>query len=168
MRAVLGAKRLLLVRKVAEEIGWPDAELFSELATGFGLVGNSTRSNVFQQGLKAATLSEEQLMGDAKFLKPALLGKIRASVGGEHSSALYDITVAEAKEKSWLKGPYSPAEWISATTGGGCRSGGSLWSRRISFGQLMICVRIESTTPFQARRGRPCMLGITWCGRLFS
>ena len=58
----------------------------------------------------AATLSEEQLVGDAKFLKPALLGKIRAGVGGEHSSALYDITVAEAKEKSWLKGPYSPAE----------------------------------------------------------
>lgn len=43
-------------------------------------------------------------MGDAKFLKPALLGKIRAGVGGEHSSALYDITVAEAKEKSWLNG----------------------------------------------------------------
>ena len=58
----------------------------------------------------AATLSEEQLVGDAKFLKPALLGKIRAGVGGEHSSALYNITVAEAKEKSWLKGPYSPAE----------------------------------------------------------
>ena len=110
VRAVLGAKRLLLMKKVAEEIGWPDTELFSELATGFRLVGNATRSNVFQQGLKAATLSEEQLMRDAKFLKPALLGKIRASGGGEHSSALYDITVAEAKEKSWLKGPYSPVE----------------------------------------------------------
>ena len=107
VRAVLGAKRLLLMKKVAEEIGWPDTELFDELATGFRLVGNATRSNVFQQGLKAATLSEEQLMSDAKFLKPALLGKVRSNGGGEHSSELYDITVSEAKDKSWLKGPYS-------------------------------------------------------------
>ena len=105
VRAVLGAKRLLLMKKVAEEIGWPDTELFNELAMGFRLVGNATRSNVFQQGLKAATLNEEQLMRDAKFLKPALLGKIRSSGRGEHSSELYDITVSEAKEKSWLKGP---------------------------------------------------------------
>ena len=42
VRAVLGAKRLLLAKKVAEEIGWPDTELFSELATGFGLVGRDT------------------------------------------------------------------------------------------------------------------------------
>ena len=64
----------------------------------------------FRQGLKAATLSEGQLMRDAKFLKPALLGKIRANGGGEHAQELYDITVSEAKEKSWLKGPYSPSE----------------------------------------------------------
>ena len=110
VRAVLGTKRLLLMRKVADEIGWPDTELFNELALGFRLVGNATRSNVFQQGLKAATLSEGQLMRDAKFLKPALLGKIRANGGGEHAQELYDITVSEAKEKSWLKGPYSPSE----------------------------------------------------------
>ena len=108
--AVLGSKRLLLMQKVAEDIGWPDRDLFKELAMGFRLVGNATKSNIFQQGLKAASLSEEQLMRDAKFLKPALLGKIRASGGGEHAKELYDVTLAEAAEKAWLKGPFGHAE----------------------------------------------------------
>ena len=110
VRAVLGSKRLLLMQKVAEDIGWPDTELFKELALGFRLVGNATKSNVFQQGLKAATISEEQLMRDAKFLKPALLGKIRAGGGGEHAKELYDVTLAEASDKAWLKGPFTPTE----------------------------------------------------------
>ena len=111
VRAVLGSKRLLLMQKVAKDIGWPDRDLFKELAMGFRLVGNATKSNIFQQGLKAASLSEEQLMRDAKFLKPALLGKIRASGGGgEHAKELYDVTLAEATEKAWLKGPFGHAE----------------------------------------------------------
>ena len=64
------------MQKVADHIGWPDTELFKELALGFRIVGNATQSNVIQLGLKAATLSEQQLMTDVKFLKPALLGKI--------------------------------------------------------------------------------------------
>ena len=110
VRAVLGSKRLLLMQKVAEDIGWPDRDLFKELAMGFRFVGNATKSNIFQQGLKAASISEEQLMRDAKFLKPALLGKIRANGGGEHAKELYDVTLAEAAEKAWLKGPFGHAE----------------------------------------------------------
>lgn len=107
VRQVLGQKRLLLMKKVAQQIEWPDSCLFDELSAGFRVVGSATPSNVFQQGLKAATISEEQLMSDARFLKPALLGKIRSGGASEHSRELFDITVVE---KSWLKGPLSPAE----------------------------------------------------------
>ena len=51
VRTVLGTKRLLLMQKVADHIGWPDIELFKELASGFRIVGNAMRSNVFQVGL---------------------------------------------------------------------------------------------------------------------
>ena len=67
VQAVLGAKRLLLVERVAESINWPDTTLFQEMSQGFQLVGQATKSYVFQSGIKAASMSEEQLMKDAKF-----------------------------------------------------------------------------------------------------
>ena len=110
VKAVLGTKRLLLMERVASSIGWPDGELFKEMADGFRLVGNATKSNVFQPGIKAASMSEQQLMKDAKFLKPALLGKIRASGCDENSQELYDTTLSEVVDKNWLCGPFSPKE----------------------------------------------------------
>ena len=110
VKAVLGAKRLLLMERVAKSINWPDTTLFQEMAQGFRLVGQATKSNVFQSGIKAASMSEEQLMKDAKFLKPALLGKIRASRGDAHSKELYELTESEALDKGWLSGPYTALE----------------------------------------------------------
>ena len=97
VRVVTGSKRLLLMRKVADHIGWPDTELFKEFAAGFRIVGDAARGNVFQLGPKAASLSERQLMVDAKFLKPALLGKIRSSGVGERADEVYDLTLSEAR-----------------------------------------------------------------------
>jgi len=110
VKAVLGAKRLLLMERVAKSINWPDTTLFQEMAQGFRLVGQATKSNIFQPGIKAASMSEEQLMKDAKFLKPALLGKIRASRGDAHSKELYELTESEALDKGWLSGPYTALE----------------------------------------------------------
>eukprot|EP00435_Cladocopium_sp_Y103_P066897 s26_g29.t1 len=107
---VLGSKRILLMEKIAKSIGWPDVELFTERSAGFRLVGTATKSNVFQPGLKAAAMSVEQLMKDAKFLKPALLGKIKANGRNEHGAELFDMTLVEATEKSWLRGPFTIAE----------------------------------------------------------
>ena len=56
-------------------------------------------------------MSEQQLMTDSKFLKPALLGKIRSGGVGEHTEELYDLTLAEATEKSWMRGPYKPSNF---------------------------------------------------------
>jgi len=98
-------------------------------------------------------------VGDAKFLKPALLGKIRASGGGEQSRRFTTSLSQGQKRSPGLRVCAVLPKWISATTGGVCRSGGSLWSRRMSFGQLMFYMRIKSMTPFRARGGRPCMLG---------
>eukprot|EP00435_Cladocopium_sp_Y103_P038385 s723_g10.t1 len=110
VKAVLGSKRILLMEKIAKSIGWPDVELFAEMSAGFRLVGTATKSNVFQPGLKAASMSVEQLMKDAKFLKPALLGKIKVNGCNEHGAELFDMTLLEATEKSWLRGPFTIAE----------------------------------------------------------
>lgn len=107
VEAVLGAKRLLLMEGVAKSINWPDTSLFKEMSEGFRLVGHATKSNVFRPGIKAASMSEDQLMKDAKFLRPVLLGKIRASHGDAHSKELYELTLSEAVDKGWLQGPFT-------------------------------------------------------------
>ena len=55
-------------------------------------------------------MSEAQLMKYAKFLKPALLGKIRANKSDSFSKDLYDVTLSEAVDKGWLHGPLTPCE----------------------------------------------------------
>ena len=110
VRAVLGTKRVLLMKRIASSIGWPDLALFDEMLVGFRLVGNATQSNVFQPGIKAAVMSEEQVMKDARFMKPALLGKIRAHGSDDHSLELFETTVLEASEKGWLKRPFTPKD----------------------------------------------------------
>ena len=45
--AVLKGKRLLLLEKLANEVGWADTEIFGLLRSGFSLVGNAPPSGVF-------------------------------------------------------------------------------------------------------------------------
>ena len=54
-------KRLLLLRRIAGEIGWPDAKLHDELEQGFKLTGMASASGVFRPDLRPASLSEEEL-----------------------------------------------------------------------------------------------------------
>ena len=110
VRSVLGNKRVQLMKKIAQHIAWPDMALFDELSKGFRIVGNATKSNVFSPGLKAASLSEQQLMSDSKFLRPALLGKIRSGGVGHLGAELMKVTLDEATNKAWLQGPMSVRE----------------------------------------------------------
>ena len=44
-------------------------------------------------------------MARGKFVRPALWGKIQSEPLQEFSTPLWEITLAEAQEKGWLKGP---------------------------------------------------------------
>ena len=110
VRRIMGPKRFLLMRKIADEIGWPDFHLHQELEHGFKITGKPNASNVFCEDVQPAILSEEELMKQAKFLKPKLLGRIRAAGANEFTEGLYNITVEEASGKGWLEGPFGPKE----------------------------------------------------------
>ena len=45
--AVLAGKRLLLLRRIAADMNWPDMELFNEIDRGFELVGLQEPSGIF-------------------------------------------------------------------------------------------------------------------------
>ena len=104
-RSVLKGKRISLMKHIAEQIGWPDMAFFDELVEGFKLTGVQPKSGVFESDCKPPLHSEEELMSKGKFLRPALWGKIKSEPLQEFSQPLWEITVKEAKEKEWLKGP---------------------------------------------------------------
>ena len=77
LKGIYAGKRFALLEKVATEMHWPDCSLHSELVQGFKLVGTGTVSHVFKQDVKPATISEEELMEQSKFLRPKILGKMK-------------------------------------------------------------------------------------------
>ena len=92
-RSVLKGKRISLMKYIAE------------LVEGFKLTGVQPSSGVFESDCNPPLHSEEDLMSKGKFLRPALWGKIQSEPLQEFSQPLWEMTVKEAKEKEWLKGP---------------------------------------------------------------
>ena len=108
VRHIMQNKRLVLLEKLAQvELGWPDKELHKELCSGFRITGEARATGVFRQQPKPATMTEEELMQQSKFLRPAIIGKAKNYNENQFAQELYDITLREATEKQWLKGPYT-------------------------------------------------------------
>ena len=62
-------------------------------------------TGVFRQQPKPATMTESELMQQSKFLRPAIIGKAKNYSENKFAAELYNITLREATEKQWLKGP---------------------------------------------------------------
>ena len=105
MKCLVRDKQFLLLKQLADEIGWPDKALHDEMRCGFKLVGQGTPSNVFKQDVKCAKISERELMQQSKFLRPLIIGKVKNAGLPEYGKELNDITRDEASTKGWLKGP---------------------------------------------------------------
>ena len=107
-RKIMTNKRLALLQKISEDcLDWPDKAIHKDLRCGFRLVGEEPATGIFRTQPKTATLSEDELMMQSRFLKPAIVGKARSAGVSLHTEALYDVTVKEATDKGWLEGPYS-------------------------------------------------------------
>lgn len=110
IQQVLAGKRTLLMEELAAEMGWPDKTLFSEMREGFKLVGTFAATGVFKPAVTLAQMSEEELRKNTKFLRPAILGKLKNFDDEVLQKELYDTTLSEAVEKHWLEGPYDVSE----------------------------------------------------------
>ena len=108
--AVLKGKRILLMKHIAKQISWPDMSVFDEMVEGFGLVGSQPASGLFATEFRPASISKEELKSCAKFVRPALLGKVRSSEVSDDLRKLYDMTCEEATNKHWMNGPLSVSD----------------------------------------------------------
>ena len=87
---VLKGKRILLLERIANSIGWPDTRLFAEMRAGFMIAA----SGIFVLEPRPASFSVDELCSASKFLRPALLARFAApktamwprSYGRSHST----------------------------------------------------------------------------------
>ena len=139
VREILKDKRVLLLKRIAADIGWVDMHFFDELCEGFKLTGLQNPSGIFPLEPRPMEFSPAELDDAMRFLRPALLGKVKASSdasNGEDAKLLWDMTVEESNNKHWLEGPLTPAEVNKLHPGfrlGGSESGRALVIRS-SFG----------------------------------
>ncbi|CAJ1445413.1 unnamed protein product, partial [Effrenium voratum] len=97
---VLKGKRLLLLERIANSIGWPDTRLFAEMRAGFMIVGMQEPSGIFGLEPRPASYSVDELCSASKFLRPALLGKVRSAEDSDVAEELWQITLDEATNKA--------------------------------------------------------------------
>ena len=102
---VLKGKRLLRLERIANSIGWPDTRLFAEMRAGFMIVGMQEPSGIFGLEPRPASYSVDELCSASKFLRPALLGKVRSAEDSDVAKELWRITLDEATNKEWMVGP---------------------------------------------------------------
>ena len=110
LKNIMQGKRVLLMEELATEMDWPDMGLFKELREGFRLVGSFQPTGVFRPGVTVASLSEEELRKNTKFLRPAILARLRNFDNEELQRQLFETNLEEAREKHWLDGPHDVEE----------------------------------------------------------
>ena len=98
-KEVLSSKRLLLFKRLLEEISHGDTDLVDHIVSGFDLTGKLPRSNVFLQKFKPAEQSKAQLRKGAKRLRDGLLATIKSCGDPD-----VDIGVLQATKKEIAKG----------------------------------------------------------------
>ena len=125
VREILKDKRVLLLKRIASDIGWVDMKFFDELCEGFRLTGLQEPSGVFPMEPRPMEFSPEELDDAMKFLRPALLGKVKSTSVNGDTALLWNLTLEEANNKHWLDGPLSPEAVTARRPGGWCLA--SIW-----------------------------------------
>ncbi|CAE7224143.1 unnamed protein product [Symbiodinium sp. CCMP2592] len=109
VRSVLGSKRLLLLKRIADDLKWPDDGWFDDTCKGFGLVGWQKPTGVFRKEPRPQERTADEFTKACKYIRPALLGKVLSEGLNEHSSELWDKTLTEVAE-GFLEGPLTEEE----------------------------------------------------------
>ena len=117
VRAILQPKRVLLMKRIAQEMDWPDMKLFDDMLAGFDIVGLQEPSHVFGLEPRPQIISAEELWDVSKFVRPALLGKVKSSEQDADLEELWRITLEETSANGWMLGPFS-VEQMHERTGG--------------------------------------------------
>ena len=118
VRSIMNDKRILLLQKIAGSLDWPDMEIFDSLINGFSIVGDQKPCGIFDPDL------QESL--------PASLREGSCLQVDDDLKTLWEATLEEAGNKSWMRGPLSvedvhdlyPSDWLPVRRFGVWQSSG--------------------------------------------
>ena len=101
---ILKPKRLLLWKEILLDIGYPDADVVSELSNGTELVGEVPTYGIFEKTFKPAEITVESLCKAAKPIKRKQYYSCRSSGDAEIDELVWKKTQEEV-ELGWASGP---------------------------------------------------------------
>eukprot|EP00435_Cladocopium_sp_Y103_P061042 s605_g22.t1 len=111
LQHILLPKRLLLLREMIKEEGYPDAGVFDELAYGTELVGTVPWTGVFDPAFKPAIITTQELLEQSSSSNKAIFSSVRSSGDHEVDKIVFEKTLEE-RDAGWLRGPV-PFEELS-------------------------------------------------------
>ena len=156
---VLKPKRLLLLKRVAEELDWPDKDLIGNMAEGFKLVGTPQVTGVFQSEPAVSKVTIQQLDD----LSPMIGFQLWDRIGkAKCDSEVWDITSQESGEKGWLSEPMT-FEQLN-------REFGEVWTpvRRFGIVQSGKTRVIDDFSENGCNAAYAAQEHIAWCGAALS
>ena len=101
LQHLLKGKRLLLLKEVLEDLGYPDHSLVDEIASGFTLHGWMTESNVFPKETKRPEYTVDMVRNMAKGLNQMIFGQVNGTSDDELARTTWESTLDEI-EKQWV------------------------------------------------------------------
>ena len=101
LQHLLKGKRLLLLKEVLEDLGYPDHSLVDEISNGFTLHGWMTESNVFPKETKRPEYTVDMVRNMAKGLNQMVFGQVNATADDELARTTWESTLEEI-EKQWV------------------------------------------------------------------
>jgi hypothetical protein len=100
LQEVLHGKRLLLLKEMLQELGYPDTTLVDEICHGFKLSGWLPKSNVFPSSLKRPARSMDAVRNMAKGLNRNITKQVASSQDEELAAEVWELTKEEL-DKGW-------------------------------------------------------------------
>ena len=91
-------KRLLLLKEVLEDLGYPDRTLVDAIAQGFTLHGWMTESNVFPKDTKRPEYTIEMFQSMAKGLSHMICGQVNGTADDKLSQTTWASTLEELEK----------------------------------------------------------------------
>ena len=105
IREVLSGKRVVLFKRLLEDIGYPDCKIADEMAEGFPLCGWLPASGVFPTRIRAPELHEDFLRKMANSISARSIAATTSSGCCDADEKLWQATLAEVDD-GFLEGPF--------------------------------------------------------------
>ena len=100
LKEVLQGKRLLLMKEMLQDLGYPDTTLVDEICQGFKLSGWLPKSNVFPSSLERPARSMDAVRNMAKGLNRNITKQVASVQDAELAAEVWSLTKEEL-DKGW-------------------------------------------------------------------